>query len=496
MSRLTRRRWLQTFAVTTAGLVWPACSRRAPVDPDEFDVCVVGSGPAGTAVAVELIRRGIRTILLEGGPFSLPSAASGSSEPDTFPTSRTGPHRYPIGNTRFLGTGGTSNLWAGRCPRLQPMDFDVRNPSLPAGVTWPITYEDVAPYYDRAERLLDVRGGPASRFAPPRSAELPGDGRVSPCLQAVLSAGGWTLESAPTSGASRMRESHLPAFQAAPAGRFIDDARVVRILTAPGGSVSGVETRDAAGGATIRARFYVLACGGIETPRLLQYSRSPEFPAGIGNGTDQVGRHFMEHIGLEIGTIRLGGKPGCATADIEETICWQFYDEFKRLGMGAAIFELAWLPSEQSIDIRAVVEMKAEAANRVTLAPAVIDEHGSPVAALWVALGDEDRRACRHAREIGSRIAASVKGARYVAGADEAGWCHHHMGTCRMGHDPQTSVVDADLKVHGSDNLYVAGSAPFVTGGVGSPTLLLTALSIRLADHLATRLRPTADRKL
>ena len=67
---------------------------------------------------------------------------------------------------------------------------------------------------------------------------------------------------------------------------------------------------------------------------------------------------------------------------------------------------------------------------------------------------------------------------------EQAGWSYHHIGTCRMGANPATSVVDANLRVHGTSNLYVAGSAVFVTGGASNPTLTIAALSHRLGDHL------------
>jgi choline dehydrogenase-like flavoprotein len=105
-----------------------------------------------------------------------------------------------------------------------------------------------------------------------------------------------------------------------------------------------------------------------------------------------------------------------------------------------------------------------------------------------VQISDRERQTWAHAQAVGRRIADAV-GARQVTSANGMfQWCHHHMGTCRMGRDAQNSVVDRDLRVHDLDNLYVSGSATFVTGSVGSPTLLLTALTLRLADHLAARL--------
>jgi len=133
--------------------------------------------------------------------------------------------------------------------------------------------------------------------------------------------------------------------------------------------------------------------------------------------------------------------------------------------------------------------MEPSPENRVVLTDAVTDAFGNPGASLVFDFTENDRRTIAYAEALVRSGLANV-------GADDVAienltppvWDHHHMGTCRMGDDPATSVVDRNLRVHGVDNLYVAGSAPFVTSGVSNPTLTITALSIRLADHLSERL--------
>jgi choline dehydrogenase-like flavoprotein len=197
----------------------------------------------------------------------------------------------------------------------------------------------------------------------------------------------------------------------------------------------------------------------------------------------------MEHLGVEVGTIRLASSARCSAAEIEERVSWQLYDELKKEKLGGAILEFMYMPKESAIRVGAVIEMKPRATNRVTLSSTSRDVHGAPAAQLSIALTEDEPKAWRRVQAAGRRVADKLTGARFVAGPPEAGWCHHHMGACRMGLNPATSVVNRDLRLHEVDNLYVAGSASFVTGGVGSPTLLLTALSIRLADHLASRIR-------
>jgi choline dehydrogenase-like flavoprotein len=487
----TRRQWLQAVAGSLAGLALPACSRWAG-SSDLADVCIVGSGPAGAILACDLANRGVRTLLLEGGPNpatrrrNLPDAAVDLA-------SLTGPVAYPVDSTRFLGDGGTSNLWGGECPRFQPVDFDAANTYAPSENPWPITYEEIEPYYQRAEAELSIAGGAQNRYSPPRASDfslhLPAEQNAA-CLQDVLGTGGWSFEPTPTSRTPRVAQSHLPRLAGLPSATFQRGVRVTGIVPGPDGRVSHLEARGAENQPRqIRARFYVLACGGIETPRLLLQSRDSEFPQGIGNAYDQVGRHFMEHLAVELGTFRLPSGSKCAQD--QAGISWQFSREFKMLRLGNAVFEFALSPTAALLHVSAVIEMRPSASNRVSISPTDTDAHGDPAADVTLVISDDERRTWEHARTVARRVAASLDAPSVEPASDQFRWCHHHMGTCRMGRDPDTSVVDPALKVHDTDNLYVSGSASFVTCGAGSPTLLLTALGLRLADHLVARVHGT-----
>ena len=140
------------------------------------------------------------------------------------------------------------------------------------------------------------------------------------------------------------------------------------------------------------------------------------------------------------------------------------------------------------LQIRGEIECEPSPANRISLGQQP-DTFGNPGAQLTLDFTDLDGRTIAYTERLIWQLLAQfgVTRARVVTGA--LSWAHHHMGTCRMGDDPRTSVVDRDLRVHGTPNLYVAGSAPFVTSGVSNPTLTITALSLRLADHLVMTLR-------
>ncbi|MEQ1575480.1 MAG: GMC oxidoreductase, partial [Vicinamibacterales bacterium] len=362
-----------------------------------------------------------------------------------------------------------------------------------ADAPWPISYDDIEPYYERAESELSISGGESNRYSPPRKAGFPFPltaDRSPTCLRGLLDAGGWVVEPTPQSRFPRVAQTHLPKLATYPSGTFLRRTRVTAIVTAPGGGIAWLLARGADNAeTTIRARFYVLACGGIETPRLLLASKTPEHPRGIGNAFDQVGRRFMEHLAMEVATLRLRTRQRCTGREYEGGISWQFSDELKKRGLGNAVLEFGFRPSDSTLRISAILEMKTQASNRVVLSERDTDALGAPAAEVTVAISDDERRTWEHVQLVGRRIAEATDAQIVELGKGEFSWCHHHMGTCRMGLDPRTSVVDKDLRVHGTDNLYVAGSAPFVTVGAGSPTLLLTALSLRLADHLADRMR-------
>lgn len=484
---------------------------------EPYDVCIIGSGPAGTILATTLAGRGVRTLLLESGR-GLGSWLTDRRLKQLARYDFTGDTNYPLVRTTSRVLGGNSNFWTGRSERLHPSDFEP-HPYTPAENPWPIKYTDLEPYYDAAEKLLRVRGGPRSQFTPPRRAPLPlpGSPDVSYLINLCARFGVEVEDSAtatPTKSLRlfNVRKEILPAFLQSGHGTLLTDATVTRLLAGPEQRIDGAEVRTLDGrSGTARAKIFVVCCGGIESSRLLLLSASEAFPHGIGNGHDMVGRGFNDHptLGFYASVPHTWGTL-VPTNKIART--HQCYSMFRREGLGAMVpvFRQAWLLpnhilpftvvniprnalamvrrlAKAAIFFGAGVEMKVSPANRVTLSKAHTDMFGRPIAHLILNFSAEDRALIERTRALIRGWFAQV-GATGIREAPIA-YPRHFQGACRMGANPRTSVVDANLRVHATTNLYVCGCDVYVTGGGIGPTLSIAALSLRLADRLTAQLK-------
>jgi glucose dehydrogenase len=490
------------------------------IDPNTiFDVCIIGSGFAGAALGEALVRHGIKTAILESGSdHQVKPVDHRFQNLNAFRS--VGPIDYPVNSSRVRGVGGTSWIWGGICTRLHPKDFE-QNHYTPAGAAWPITYDDLRLYYQKAEKILRVRGGPGSEYGPPRDTAYPfPPDRDVLRLQSMLSNAGISITDMPYSTSEKsnvsllsdrygprvqMTERLIPDFQSSSYGNLFSEVTVTRLLVEDTGVVKGVEVRDLDRNIKIlRARAYVVACGGLESPRLLLLSRSTGFPNGVGNNHDLVGRYFMEHWPASlVGHVKLGWNDFNFFA--LKAMSYQFLQKFKNLGLGGMTLYfhlegaldsreiLSWNIGKslnkilaRQLDITVGTEMKPSRENRVTLDKDAKDYFGSPMGNLHLKQSADDVRTVDLGKQIARKIFSDL-GVERVEESARNFWAHHHMGTCRMGDNPRTSVVDRNLQVHGTNNLFVAGSAPFVTSGVAHPTLTLTALSLRLSDYLRTQ---------
>jgi len=489
------------------------------------DVCIVGAGAAGITLARTLARYGVTTALLESGGLTpdvdtqrLYDVVNADSR-YWFQNDTTGDYVFSTLRLRYFG--GSTNHWAGTCRPLDAEDFMPRPWVEHSG--WPITRADLDTYYPEAMAILDLPpllhglsyedlvGNPVR---PPRL--LPGNGEFTPLA--------WFV-SPPT----RMNEKYRGEIGANDRIRCILHANATDIGTdANGTHVNRIRVSTLAGRtSTVTAKAYVLCTGGIENARLLLLSDSV-VPGGIGNRHDLVGRYLMEHPSTPFPWLALRSPDGAEQYLEEEVsqrsglgrlpsiksdfIGFATTPAFRRKhrllacsinAMRATDSDLEQVPDAirtllnasprasgaRPLRLYRIMVLAEQAPNpnsRVTLGTE-LDALGQRKTVVALECLDIDRRNVKitlahFARAVGAlgrgRLQVVESEPTLLAGGG------HDMGTTRMADDPRRGVTDRHARVHGVDNLYVAGSSLFPTVGFANPTLTLVALTLRLADRL------------
>ncbi len=448
----------------------------------EADVCVVGAGAAGIVLARALGDAGRRVCLLESGGFE-------RSEPHQrlYRGERIGHPYPPLERSRLRYFGGTTNHWAGWCRPPRAEDFAARAWIADSG--WPIDLDALSPYLDDAQRICDLEpeGFDLERW---RSDEAP-----PLALDAGTFATLVTRFSPPTRFAGKFRD-------------VLDRERSVHVYlhanvtglvaNAAGGHVERVTCQTLDGNAfAVDAPRVVLATGGIENARLLLASRGAS-RRGLGNGRDVVGRYFMDHFKHRVGVFEPAHgvsvdfyQRAQRDASVLKGVVGLTEPVLGREEITPAYFEFWPLPSDGApryrVDLR--LDPSPNRDSRVRL-DRVTDRLGMPRVMLDLRYGERESRtfvtAARLLREgLGDAGLGILRlDDQGLAAARITATGFHHMGTTRMSDDPATGVVDRHCRVHGVDNLYVAGCSLFA-GYEGYPTMTLVALALRLADHLS-----------
>ena len=480
-----------------------------------FDICIIGSGPAGTILAKSMVENGLRTIILESGT-NLWGWITDKRIRKMADFEFTGNTDYPHEQTRGILLGGTSNFWTGRCERFHPSDFD-NHPYTPLENPWPITYDELDPYYLKAEKTLRVRGAERSEYTPPRKEPFPLQSKLDiSYLKNLFGKAGIIVDVSPTATPVnsirffKVQKEVLLYFSNNKNLLLITGVSVTKLIPNENKIIDSAEVINLEGiRKKVKAKVFVVAGGGMGTPRLLLLSKSEQFPNGIGNHYDRVGRGFNEHpavnfyaqISHRLGTLYPSSKIGRSH---------QFYNTYRAEGLGSIlpVFRQSWvLPHHNmpftisniprnmlsvikrfvraTLYIGVVIEMKISDSNRVKLSDKFKDHFGNPLAHLNFNYSDEDLLLLERSRELVRNMYAKV-GAKHIYEA-QITFSRHHQGTCRMGDNPKTSVVDKNLKIHECPNLYLVGAETFVTGGSMQPVTTIVALSHRLADHLINK---------
>lgn len=500
----------------------------------EADLCIVGSGPAGTAIALRCARSGRSAIVLESGGFApepeIQDLNGGEVRGESY---------FDLRLPRVRALGGTSWHWSGAMAELTAADFDPRPWVAMPG--WPIERAEIAAHYPEALELCG--GGPWPRD-PARDVEAFTTNPMPPGGESWLEV---RYRQKRSNGIRRFGRQFRAELKASTSVRVLLHATVTELVSAPGGEhVHAAQVRTLEGKrATVAARAFVLACGGLENPRLLLLSNRA-FPDGLGNRHGQVGRCFQEHPELVLGNYvgfddRLGSlsNVGGALALIRD-LCpaVEFARRERSLQFGVALdprdrrrwqrdqgrpdgqrpFDaeiarlLPWVtdrfepgtagegprvPETSRGELGTMQEMEPDPDNRVTLGDER-DALGCRRLVLHLRFGESFRRTLAASaravvRELGrfsiGRFAPAPALEAALAGSGfEWRGASHHIGTTRMADDPSQGVVDRDCRVHGVDNLWIAGSSVFPWGGYVNPTLTLVALALRLATHLDRKL--------
>lgn len=263
-----------------------------------FDLCIVGTGPAGLTLALELAPLGIRIGVLEAGGRGFSKESQ-----DFFRGTITGTQRSEhLHSYRYRRLGGTSTAWGGRCLLYDPIDFEARDYIPESG--WPISYDALLPCYERA--LDRCEAGPmvfdAASVLPAKVPQMLAGMPEGDVISSVLER--W---SPPTNFGKR----YYPTLrQSASLSVFLNAACVALNLDAEHKRLDSLTVRAGSEKTfTVRSKIFVLAAGGIEVPRLL-LSSNHQVPGGIGNHHDLVGRFFMTHIAGLVSTACLDVPPG------------------------------------------------------------------------------------------------------------------------------------------------------------------------------------------
>ncbi|MDW5598791.1 GMC family oxidoreductase [Conexibacter stalactiti] len=525
------------------------------------DVLVIGSGPSGAALSWRLASQGADVLCLEQGDWmtadDLPKShedwdARGRHGWNPSPGKRRDPVDYPVTNLGadpvdayvYNAVGGSANGYGGHFWRLVPSDF--RTKTLDGfGVDWPISYDELAPYYDLNERELGVSGLAGDPTAPPRTAPPlpPADlGRLGrrwiegferlgwywwPHDQAIVTRPyrdrgvctnrGFCTLGCPNGALSTPGNTYWPAaFQHG--ARLQTRARVREVLVGADGRATGALYYDGDGELReARAKVVVICANGIGTPRLLLMSRSPAHPDGLANSSGLVGRNLMVHVqSVALGRFddHLDTFKGARGSVIGSR---HFYEtdparDFKRgfilsamrgnSPLNIALGGAPWGADHHGAVERAVGHDGAvwvcgddapEEVNRVELDDDKLDAWGLPGVRTHYRLSDNSKRIGQFGLERAKEL-LSAAGARDVIDTGLSpilGW--HLLGTARMGHDPATSVVDASNRAHDVDNLYVVDGSSMPTGGSINPTNTLQALALRTADQIWSRRRELTE---
>ncbi|MCM8823344.1 MAG: GMC family oxidoreductase [Candidatus Omnitrophica bacterium] len=512
-------------------------------------VCIIGAGAGGAIVAYDLSIKGIEVVLIEAGEFWDVSKYYWHPDARSVFTTDMKLEPYLSGDKpfrleRIRGVGGQTIVYNAVSLRYSEFDFRIKN-YKGIGEDWPITYKDLEPYYNKLEKELGVSGGrenledlPCGEYLPPirlskgekllkKTCDRLGVNLIPtrkaintrsydnrpPCIFCSRCVLGCRI------GAKGSTDfTHIPKALATKKCKLITNAMAKEILSDKRGLVKGVVYVDKNTGKEKRidCDICVLACGAVETPRLLLNSKSKLFPAGLANNSRNVGKYLMENtMTVLAGLLPIGEKIkaplGVGTQD--NSLIPDFYKEGFHFQVGAQkldsnfLYQLAMdtngFGKEHKERIRKMVlegvfialvgfgEIMPYRENRVEVDNEVKDYWGIPVPKIYMDITSYETDIMKKMLDKSNEILQEAKSykifnyiTKYIPGI-----VVHQVGTCRMGNDSKTSVVNKYCQAHEVKNLFIADGSVLVTSPAKNPALTIQALASRTADYIIYKMK-------
>jgi choline dehydrogenase-like flavoprotein len=513
-----------------------------------YDVIIIGSGAGGGTLARQLAPTGKRILILERGDWLKREAMNWDAKavfvdnryisPDTWYDCNGKPFQPQV----HYFVGGATKMYGAALYRLRREDFGELREYDGISPAWPISYEDMEPFYTKAEQMYQVHGlrgvdptePPASGPYPhppvsnePRIHQLFDDLRAAGCHPFPAPCGIMLDE-------DRMEDSRCircqtcdgfpclvhaksdaevlgvrPALQF-PNVTLLRNSKVLRLNTsASGRSVKEVIVERQGKSEAFVADIVVVSCGAANTAKLLLMSANDKHPNGLANSSDQVGRNYMYHNSMAVLAISREPNP----TFFQKTIALNdFY-----FGMDGFAFPMGNI---QMVG-KSVGEMyKGEKPLETSLAPiGLLNDLARHAVDFWLAtedLPDPNNRVSvskegnitlsyrpnnqvPHQKlyeklksmlgHLGMHPEHLIPRNAYLKTEIPIAGVAHQAGTCRFGRDPRSSVLDVNCKAHELDNLYVVDTSFFVSIGAVNPALTAMANAIRVGEHLAERLK-------
>jgi choline dehydrogenase-like flavoprotein len=514
---------------------------------NRYDVIIIGTGAGGGTLAHRLAPTGKRILLLERGDFVPREKDNWSSRAVNVDakyhtkevwTDKTGAPLHP--HTNYY-VGGNTKFYGAALFRLREADFGELIHSGGASPAWPISYDELEPYYTEAERLYHVHGergvDPTDPWA---SAAYPHPAvRHEPRIQQLhddlarrghrpfhVPLGIMLDERTPHAGKcircetcdgfpcllGAKSDAHVVCIEpaiACPNVTLLTNAKVMTLETsASGREVTGVTLERRGQVDTYSADIVVSACGAINSAALLLRSASDRHPRGLANGSGVVGRHYMGHINSVLMAVSKCPNPTVFQKTLGINDFYFGSKDFDYpmghisfVGKLDAIALSAGAPpfvpnmtldvmAKHSLDFWLTSEDLPDPDNRVTL-----DRDGNVVLSYTPNNGEGHRRLIRRLEYLLQHIdghAHLVPRNLFVGNRIPLAGVAHQNGTIRFGRDPKTSALDVNCKAHEVDNLYVVDGSFFPSSGAVNPALTIMANALRVGDHLRDRLGVSA----